>query len=34
MEESLGGQGQVGQDSGGEICGWFLNKLHQIQESL
>lgn len=32
--KSLGAQGQVGQDSGGEICGGFLNKLHQIQEIL
>lgn len=32
--ESLGAQGQVGQDNGRENCAGFLNKLHQIQEIL
>lgn len=27
--QSLGAQGQVTQNSGKEICGGFLNKLHQ-----
>lgn len=32
--KNLGSQGQVGQDSKGEICGGFLNKLGKTQEIL